>query len=291
MWSPNINIFRDPRWGRGQETYGEDPFLTGRLAVQFVKDLQDDDPKYFKTIATVKHFAVHSGPEPERHTFDAISNQRDLLETYLPQFEMALKEGNAQSVMCAYNRYNGEPACGSDFLLQDILRDKWAFDGYVVSDCGAIEDFHGDHNVTQTPQESVALAVNSGTDLNCWLDEAMFPYLADAIKQGMIDESKIDTAVKRLFKARMQLGMFDPDEIVPYSQIPYSVVDSDKHQTLALQTAEKSMVLLKNAHHTLPFEKDVGTIAVIGPNADQWLMLLGNYYGVPSDPVTPLRGI
>jgi len=288
FWSPNINIFRDPRWGRGQETYGEDPFLTGRLAVQFIKGLQGDDPRYFKTIATVKHFAVHSGPERERHYFDAMANERDFRETYLPQFEMGVKEGKAYSVMCAYNRYEGEACCGSKKLLVDVLRNEWGFNGYVVSDCGAIGDIYLHHKIVQTPEEAVALAVKSGCDLEC---SNTYKHLTDAVKEKLITENEIDTAVKRLFTARMKLGMFDPPEMVKYQKIPYSVVDSKEHKELALKTAHESMVLLKNENNLLPLKKDIGTVAVIGPNSDERLMLLGNYNGVPSDPITPLRGI
>lgn len=288
MWSPNINIFRDPRWGRGQETYGEDPWLTGRMAVQFIRGLQGDDPRYLKTVATVKHFAVHNGPEPERHEFDAITNKRDLWETYLPQFEMGIKDGGAYSLMCAYNRYNGDAACAHDFLTNDILRGKWVFDGFIVSDCWAIRDFHEFHKITRTPQESAALAVKKGTDLNCG---NTYPYLTTAFEEGLITEEELDVSVKRLFLARMKLGMFDPDEMVEYAQIPYSVVDSKEHQALALEATQESIVLLKNEADTLPLSKDIGSIAVIGPNSDEWLVLLGNYFGMPSDPITPLQGI
>lgn len=288
LWSPNINIFRDPRWGRGQETYGEDPYLTGRMGINFIRGLQGDNPKYLKTIATVKHFAVHSGPEPERHEFNAITNKKDLYETYLPQFEMGIKEAGAYSLMCAYNRYNGEAACASKYLMSDILRQDWGFDGFVVSDCGAILDLHAHHKITNTAAESAALAVKAGTDLNCG---KVYPSLVQAVDQGLIEEGAIDIAVKRLFKGRMKLGMFDPEQDVEYAQIPYSVVDSKKHRALALRAAQKSIVLLKNDGNTLPLKKNVNTLAVIGPNSDQWLMLLGNYNGVPSDPVTPLRGI
>ncbi len=288
LWSPNINIFRDPRWGRGQETYGEDPFLTGKLAVQFVRGLQGNDPKYLKTVATVKHFAVHSGPEPERHVFDATVDERDFRQTYLPQFEMGIKEGKAYSAMCAYNRVNGDVCCGSDRLLTQKLRNEWGFDGYIVSDCEAITDIYKFHQVKATPEEAAALAVQSGCDLECG---KVFDALKKAVADGLISEKEIDTAVKRLFMARFKLGMFDPDAQVKYAQIPYSVVDSKEHQQLALEAARKSMVLLKNEDHVLPLKKDLQTIAVIGPNADQWLMLLGNYNGVPSDPITPLRGI
>ncbi len=288
FWSPNINIFRDPRWGRGQETYGEDPYLTGRLAVQFIRGLQGDDPKDFKTIATVKHFAVHSGPEKERHYFDAMTNERDFRETYLPQFEMGIKEGKAYSVMCAYNRYEGEACCGSKRLLVDILRNEWNFKGYVVSDCGAIGDIYQHHKIVQTPAEAAALAVKSGCDLEC---ATTYEYLNDAVKEKLISEAEIDTAVKRLFVARMKLGMFDPPEMVKYTKIPYSVVDSKEHHALALKAAQESIVLLKNENNILPLKKDIGTVAVIGPNSDEWMMLLGNYNGIPSDPITPLRGI
>jgi len=288
LWSPNINIFRDPRWGRGQETYGEDPYLTGKLSVQFIRGLQGDDTTYFKTIATAKHFAVHSGPEATRHSFNSVTEENDLRETYLPQFEMAIREGKPYSVMCAYNRYNGEPCCGSDLLLQDILRKEWGFNGYIVSDCDAIVDIYKFHKVVPTPEEAAALAVKAGTDLECG---NVYLNLKEAINQKLITEAEIDVAVKRLFVARFKLGMFDAPEKVKYAQIPYSVVDSKEHKALALDAARKSIVLLKNKDNILPLKKDIGTLAVIGPNADQWLMLLGNYNGVPSDPITPLRGI
>lgn len=288
LWSPNINIFRDPRWGRGQETYGEDPFLTGRMGVQFIKGLQGDDPTYYKTIATVKHFAVHSGPEPERHVFDAKIGMKDFYETYLPQFEMGIKEGKAYSVMCAYNRLNGEPCCGTNGLFNKLLRTDWKFNGYIVSDCEAITDIYANHKVVATPEEAAALAVKSGTDLECG---SVYLNLKKAVEKKLITEKEIDVAVKRLFTARFKLGMFDPPERVKYANIPYSVVDNKEHKALALEAARKSIVLLKNENNALPLKKDIGTVAVIGPNSDQWLMLLGNYNGVPSDPVTPLRGI
>ncbi|HEV8498279.1 MAG TPA: glycoside hydrolase family 3 C-terminal domain-containing protein [Gemmatimonadaceae bacterium] len=288
FWSPNINLFRDPRWGRGQETYGEDPFLTGRLAVQFIRGLQGDDPKYFKTIATVKHFAVHSGPEPERHTFDAVVSERDLRESYLPHFEAGIREGKAYSLMCAYNRIDGKAACGSDMLLKNILRGEWQFPGYVVSDCGAIDDIYLRHKVVQTAAEAAALGVKTGTDLDCG---RVYPNLVDAVKQGLITEAQIDTSVTRLFLARFRLGMFDPPASVRWAQIPISILDQPANRALALRTARESMVLLKNQGGVLPLKKTLGTIAVIGPNADQWRMLLGNYNGIPADPITPLRGI
>ncbi len=288
VWSPNINLFRDPRWGRGQETYGEDPYLTGRLAVPFIRGLQGEDPRYLKTIATVKHFAVHSGPEPLRHQFDAVVSERDLRESYLPHFEAGIREAGAYSLMCAYNRVFGAPACGSDLLLKTILRGEWHFPGYVVSDCGAIDDIYQRHRVAPTAAAAAALGVRSGTDLDCGREYAN---LVDAVHQGLISEQAIDTAVTRLFVARFRLGMFDPPAAVRWAQIPISVLDQPSHRALALQVARESMVLLKNTRNLLPLRRDLGTIAVIGPNADQWRMLLGNYNGIPADPVTPLRGI
>jgi beta-glucosidase len=288
FWSPNINLFRDPRWGRGQETYGEDPFLTGRIAVQFIRGMQGDDPKYLKTVSTVKHFAVHSGPEPERHTFDAVVSERDLRESYLPHFAAGIRDGHAYSLMCAYNRVLGSPACGSDLLLKQILRGEWRFAGYVVSDCGAINDIHERHKVEPTAAAAAARAAKTGTDLECG---SVYANLVDAVKQGLISEQAIDTAVKRLFLARFRLGMFDPPERVRWAQIPYSVLDAPEHRALARQVARESIVLLKNAGNLLPLRKDLGTIAVIGPNADDKPMLLGNYEGAPADSITPLRGI
>jgi beta-glucosidase len=288
FFSPNINIFSDPRWGRGQETYGEDPWLTGRLAVQFIKGMQGDDPKYFKTIATVKHFAVHSGPESERHFFDARPDERDFRETYLPQFEMGIKEGKAFSVMCAYNRLYGQACCGSSRLLTTILRNEWGFQGYVVSDCGAIDDIYERHKIVSTPDSAAVLAVRSGCDLECL---NTYAHLKEAVARGMITEKDIDVAVKKLFTARMKLGMFDPADSVSWNRIPYSEVDSKDHRQLALESARNSIVLLKNANNTLPLKKDLKTIAVIGPNADDSALLLGNYNGTPSFTITPLAGI
>lgn len=288
LWCPNINLFRDPRWGRGQETYGEDPLLTGTLATEFIKGLQGNDPTYFKTIATVKHFAVHSGPEPERHSFNAETNEHDLRDTYLPHFEMAIKNGKPYSVMCAYNRYNGEACCGSPRLLSDILRNEWGFTGFIVSDCEAITDIYKYHKIVPTPEEAASIAVKAGTDLECG---KVYQNLKEAVSKNLIREADIDIAVKRLFTARFKLGMFDPKEKVKFAQIPYSVVDSKEHQALALEAARKSIVLLKNQDNILPLKKDVRSVAVIGPNADQWLMLLGNYNGVPSQTITPLKGI
>src|SRR2546428_1336396 len=286
--TPKINVLRDPRWGRGQQTYGEGPFLTGRLAVQFIRGMQGDDPKYLKTVATVKHFAVHSGPEPERHSFDAVVSERDLRESYLPHFAAGIREGGAYSVMCGYNRVEGKAACGSDMLLEVILRGEWGFSGYVVPDCGAIDDIYLRHKAVATGAEAAALAVKTGTDLECG---RVYTNLVDAVKQGLITEQEIGTAVKRLFLARFKLGMFDSPDRVRWAQIPYGVLDRPAHRELARRVARESIVLLKNAGGVLPLRKDLATLAVLGPNADQWRMLLGNYNGMPADSVSPLRGI
>jgi beta-glucosidase len=288
FWSPNINIFRDPRWGRGQETYGEDPYLTSRLGVAFVRGMQGDDPRYLKTIATPKHYAVHSGPESLRHTFDARPPERDLQDTYLPAFRAAIVEGKAGSVMCAYNRLNGEPLCASPRMLKEILRGTWGFGGYVVSDCDAVADIYRKHNFRKTQEEGVAVAVKTGTDLTCGYEYRALPA---AVKQGLITEAEIDTAVKRLFEARFRLGLFDPPESVPYARIPLEANDSPAHRELSARAARESIVLLKNEKNTLPLKRDVKTVAVIGPNADSLEVLLGNYNGIPSGWVTPLEGI
>ena len=287
FWSPNINIFRDPRWGRGQETYGEDPYLTSRLGVAFVKGLQGDDPRYYKVIATAKHFAVHSGPEPERHEFDARPRERDLHETYLPAFRALVQEAKVASVMGAYNRVNGESATASQRLLLDILRKEWGFDGYVVSDCGAIDDIYMRHKLVATAEEASALGVTKGCDLECG---SAYRTLGKALERGLLREADLDVAVRRLMLARMKLGMFDPPERVAYARIPYSVNDSPEHDRLARRVAQESIVLLKN-DGVLPLRKDLGTIAVVGPNADDLVTLLGNYNGTPSRPVTVLAGI
>ncbi|WP_299259386.1 glycoside hydrolase family 3 protein [uncultured Aquimarina sp.] len=291
FWTPNINIFRDPRWGRGQETYGEDPYLTGRMGVNFIKGLQGDDPKYLKVVATAKHFAVHSGPEKSRHEDNYHTSDRDLRETYLPAFEAAIKEANVQSVMCAYNRYRDEACCGSNLLLNDILRKEWGFNGYVVSDCWAINDFWepNKHELVETPAEASALAVSRGTDLNC--GDVYDPNLGDAVLKGLVDEEKVDRALSRLMEARFKLGMFDPEEIVSWSKIPYDVVCSDTHYKLSEKTARESMVLLKNKGKLLPLKKDIKSIAVIGPNANAKQALLGNYHGTPLNNITPLKAI
>lgn len=288
FWTPTINIFRDPRWGRGQETYGEDPYLTSELGVAFVKGLQGDHPKYLKLSACAKHFAVHSGPESLRHEFDAISSQKDLYETYLPAFRALVKEGKVESVMGAYNRTNGEACCASPTLLQNILREDWGFDGHVVSDCGAISDIHTDHKLTNTPAESAALAVNNGCDLNCG---RVYPSLVEAVEQGLITEETIDKALARLLQAKMRLGMFDPEEQVPYAQIPYEIVASPKHRELSLEMSKQSMVLLKNENNLLPLSKELKSIAVIGPNAAAQNVLLGNYFGTSTKLITALDGI
>ena len=292
FWSPNINIFRDPRWGRGQETYGEDPFLTGRMAVNFIKGLQGDDPKYLKTIATAKHYAVHSGPESSRHSDNFYVDDRDLYETYLPAFKMAVEEANVQSVMCAYNRFREQPCCGSDLLLQRILRDEFGFNGYVVTDCGAVTDFYGEnyHNLVDRPSKAWGWSLSAGADLNCEEGRAFIEdNLDEAFDNGMINEANVNRAVKRLFKARFQLGMFDDPSLVPFSQIPYSIVGDKNSLEVAQKASEQSLVLLKN-DGILPLKK--GTkIALIGPNADNEDVLLGNYNGVPINPSTPLSAL
>lgn len=287
FWSPNINIFRDPRWGRGHETYGEDPYLTGQMGKQFVKGLQGDDPKYLKLVATAKHYAVHSGPEPLRHEFNAQVSERDLRETYLPAFRTLIMDGGAYSVMGAYNQFRDYPCCASP-ELQNILRNEWGFDGYVVSDCWAIRDFYTYQGFSADAAEAAAVAVKSGTDLNCGNS---YPHLAEAYKRGIITEDELDVSVKRLMKARFKLGMFDSEKEVPYAQIPYSVNTSAEHKELALEAARKSIVLLKNKNNILPLSEDIKTIAVVGPNADNWEALVGNYNGIALDPVTVLEGI
>jgi beta-glucosidase len=288
FWSPNINIFRDPRWGRGQETYGEDPYLTARLGVAFVKGLQGNDPKYLKVVATPKHYAVHSGPEPERHGFDAKALERDLRETYFPAFRATVVEGKAESVMCAYNRTNAEPCCANKKLMGDILRGEWGFNGYVVSDCGAITDIWRGHHYAKDAAEASAIAVKAGTDLACGQE---YSALIQAVKDKLITEAEIDVALKRLMTARFRLGMFDPPEMVPYARIPFSENDTQAHRDLSLKAARESIVLLKNEANTLPLKKTLKKIAVIGPNADAPEVLLGNYNGRPSKSVTPLAGI
>jgi beta-glucosidase len=287
FWTPNINIFRDPRWGRGQETYGEDPYLTGRIGLSFMKGLQGDDPEHMKVAACAKHFAVHSGPEKFRHEFDAQVSQKDLFETYLPAFKTLVDNG-VESVMGAYNRTLGEPCCGSTFLLKDILRGRWKFEGHVVSDCWAIRDFHENHKVTKTPEESAALALNAGCDLNCG---CTYPALTASCKQGLVTEEAIDTALARLLRTRFKLGMFDPPEQDPYSKLDYSVINSEKHQKLALEAARKSIVLLKNEGSLLPLKPSVKKLLVMGPAAANIHTLLANYHGISPRLVTILEGL
>jgi beta-glucosidase len=288
FWSPNINIFRDPRWGRGQETYGEDPFLTAKLGVAFVTGLQGNDPKYLKAISTPKHYAVHSGLEPERHRFNVSPSRHDLEDTYLPAFRATIVEGHADSIMCAYNAVYGVPACASKFLLQDTLREAWKFQGYVTSDCGAVEDITTGHKFTPDNEHGSAVAVQAGTDTTCG-DE--YVALVKAVQDGLIKESEIDTSLKRLFTARFRMGMFDPPDAVSFNRIPFSENDSAQHRQLALRAARESMVLLKNQDGILPLKSNVKTIAVVGPNAESLVALEGNYNGQPSHPVYPLDGI
>src|SRR5438132_2671674 len=287
FWSPNINIFRDPRWGRGQETYGEDPYLTSRIGVAFVTGLQGDDPNYLKTVSTPKHFAVHSGPEVLRHRFDVPVSPHDLADTYTPAFRATIMEGQADSVMCAYNAVRGEPAC-ANHLLFDTLRNKWGFKGYVVSDCWAISDLHQGHGFVLTLEQAAALAVKAGTDLSCGPEFAALPF---AVRNRLLSNTDVDRSVKRLFEARFRLGMFDPQERVPWSKLTMADNDTPAHRQLAIEAARKAIVLLKTDRNTLPLKSSVKTIAVIGPNGDSLSVLLGNYNGNPSSYTTILEGI
>ena len=287
FWSPNVNIFRDPRWGRGHETYGEDPYLTGRLGVAFIKGLQGDDPRHMKAAACAKHFAVHSGPEAERHHFNAVVSRQDMFDTYLPAFEECVKEGQVESVMGAYNAVNGEPCNASDTLLTDILRNRWGFKGHVVSDCGAINDLHANYHVTNTVAESAAMGIKKGCDLNCG---GVYKHLLTSYKEGLIEEADLDRALRRVLKARFKLGMFDDPAHVVYSDIPYSVLACHAHKQLAREAARQSMVLLKN-DGVLPLRSKATRLAVVGPNADSNLALLGNYNGTPSESYTVLEGL
>jgi len=287
FFSPNINIFRDPRWGRGHETYGEDPVLAGRMAVAFIRGMQGDDPRYLKTITTAKHYAVHSGPEAGRHTFDARVSRRDLAETYLPHFERAVRDGGVLSVMTAYNAVDGVPVSGSRALLDDLLRARWGFDGYVVTDCGAINDMWKRHRYSADAAVASAQAVRAGTDLECGSD---FRHLAAAVQRGLLTEADIDRALTRLFTARMRLGLFDPPERVAYARTPYALNDSTAHRALNRDVARKSLVLLEN-DGVLPFAPTLTRLAVIGPTADDLDALIGNYNGTPSAPVTILAGL
>jgi beta-glucosidase len=288
-WTPNINIFRDPRWGRGQETYGEDPYLTGTLGKAFVMGLQGNDPKYLKAAACAKHYAVHSGPESSRHEFDAEISDYDLWDTYLPAFHNLVVNAKVAGVMCAYNAFKGQPCCGSDLLMTNILRNEWKFTGYVTSDCGAIDDFYLRHKTHKDAETAAADAVLHGTDVEC--GNVTYKTLVAAVKDGKLTEQQLDVSVKRLFTIRFRLGMFDPPEMVKYAQINTSVLESPEHKAQALKMARQSIVLLKNAGSTLPLSKNLKKIAVIGPNADNALSILGNYNGKPSQLVTALQGI
>jgi beta-glucosidase len=290
IWSPNINIFRDPRWGRGQETYGEDPFLTAQLGAAFVKGLQGTDLTYYRAIATPKHFAVHSGPESDRHRFNVTPNPHDLWDTYLPAFRATIVDGKADSIMCAYNSIDGKPACASDLLLKDILRSDWHFQGFVTSDCGAIDDFfHKDgHHYSADAEHASAAGIRMGTDTNCG---STYKDLASAVRKGLIHEDELDISLRRLFLARFKLGLFDPPSRVKYASLPFSETMSPAHTALALRTARESVVLLKNDHQTLPLTGKAHTIAVVGPNAAELSAIEGNYNAVPKNPVMPVDGI
>ena len=293
VWTPNVNIFRDPRWGRGQETYGEDPYLTSRMGVQVVKGLQGpEDAKYKKLLACAKHYAVHSGPEWSRHELNLNNvSQRDLWETYLPAFKVLVQDANVRQVMCAYQRLDDEPCCGSDRLLQQILREKWGFEHLVVSDCGAIQDFYTSHNVSSDAVHAAAKAVLAGTDVECQWDKHNYKLLPEAVEKGLVKEEDIDRSVKRVLIGRFELGEMDPDEIVPYAQIPASVINNEEHRQLALKMARESMTLLQNKNNILPLSKGQDRIAVIGPNADDEPMLWGNYNGTPVRTISILDGI
>ena len=286
-WSPNVNIFRDPRWGRGHETYGEDPVLTSLMGTSFVKGLQGNDDTYLKIAACAKHFTVHNGPEAIRHTFNAISNTKDLNETYLPAFK-TLVDNNVAGVMCAYNRTNAEACCSSPTLLLDLLRKEWGFNGYVVSDCGALYDLHQNHKVTATAEESAAMAIKADVNVNCG---SIYRHLGEALEKKLISEAELDNALAKQLRIRFQLGMFDPQKDVPYASIPLSVVNSKEHKELARDVARKSIVLLKNKGHVLPLKNDLEQLYVTGNNAADVNTLMGNYYGVTKDYVTVLEGI
>ncbi|MFC2110298.1 glycoside hydrolase family 3 C-terminal domain-containing protein [Bacteroidota bacterium] len=286
FWSPNVNIFRDPRWGRGQETYGEDPFLSGKIGASFIKGMQGNHPKYLKTAACAKHYAVHSGPEADRHGFNAIVNQQDLQETYLPAFKACVDAG-VEAVMCAYNRTNDEACCGSPTLLQTILRDNWGFKGHVVSDCGAVRNFHNKHGLTTSPEESAALALKSGTNLNCG---ATYQKLGEAFKLGLITEADLDNSLRPLLKTRFKLGMFDTPELNPYSSIGLDIIHSEKNIELTKEVAQKSIVLLKN-NNVLPLKKDINQLYIGGPLAGDIRTLIGNYHGLSGNLVTLLEGV
>lgn len=287
FWSPNVNIFRDPRWGRGHETFGEDPYLTTRMGVNFIEGMQGDDERFLKVAACAKHFCVHSGPEEMRHSFNAVISDQDLYETYLPAFQAAVQDADVEIVMGAYNRTDDEPCCGSKRFLTDILRVNWGFDGHVTSDCWAIQDFYKYHMVCDTAEESVAMAMNAGCDLNCG---NIYIHLIDAVKNGLVDEKTLDGAVERLLLTKMRLGMFE--EKMPYSDIPFTFNDCKENQLLNRKTSEECIVLLKNENNILPLDKKkYKTVGIIGPNADNRRALVGNYEGTSSEYVTPLEGI
>ncbi len=290
IWDPNINIFRDPRWGRGHETYGEDPFLTAKIGTAFVKGLQGDDNKYLKTSACAKHFAVHSGPEASRSSFNSVTSTFDLWDTYLPAFKALISNGKVSSVMCAYNRLNGKPCCGYDLLMHNILRNKFGFTGYAVSDCGAIAWFTSGHKTHENPSLAAMDAILAGTDLECG-DEETYATLIQSVWDGKIDESDLDESLKRVLMTKFRLGMFDPDSMVKYTSIPFSVVNSEEHKEQALKMARESIVMLKNENNTLPLSKNIRKIAIIGPNADNEITPLANYNGTPEKIITPLAGI
>ena len=286
FWTPNINIFRDPRWGRGQETYGEDPYLTSQLGTAFVKGLQGDHPKYLKTAAAAKHYAVHSGPEKLRHEFNAVASQKDLWETYLPAFK-ALVDADVETIMCAYNSTNGEPCCANEYLLQDVLRDKWNFDGHVVSDCWALVDFYEGHDIVETPAQAAAIAIKSGVNLNCG---SVYPSLVEAVDQGLVTEEEINERLAVLLKTKFKLGLFDPAENNPYSELSAEDLDTEEHRALAREVAQKSIVMLKN-NGVLPLKNDLSKYFITGPNATSIEVLLGNYHGVNPNLVTILEGV
>jgi beta-glucosidase len=288
FWSPNVNIFRDPRWGRGQETWGEDPILTGEMGTAFVRGMQGDDPHYLRTAACAKHYAVHSGPEEGRHSFDAKVTKRELFDTYLPAFKKLVVEANVEMVMGAYNRLYGVPCCASELLLEEILREKWGFKGHVVSDCSALTDLHKGHQYTKDVVESAAVALKAGCDMSC---QCTYDHLGEAIDRGLITEADIDRSLARTLATRFKLGMFDPQEMVPYSDTPMSVVGCEEHRKLAYETAVRSMVLLKNKNNILPLKESVRSLYIVGPNATNLDCLLGSYFGLGENMVTPLEGI
>ena len=288
FWSPNVNIFRDPRWGRGQETYGEDPFLTSRMGVNYVEGLQGDHPEYLKAAAMAKHYAVHNGPEALRHEFNAEASMKDMWETYLPPFEALVREADVEGVMGAYNRTNGEPCIAHPYLMQEVLREQWGFDGYYVSDCGGIRGFYDGHDIVETPEEAAALALNTGCNLNCG---DTYSSLLDAIDQGLTSEKEVDKNLKQLLKTRFRLGLFEPEGTVPYDTIGTDVIRSKEHQKLSLEAARKSIVMLKNDSDVLPLAKDVPSVYVTGPTATHMQALLANYYGLSEGMHTILEGI